>query len=153
MTPKLRRLCVFFLLGASLAACGARGPKMENVQFPPLAPSVGRVYFYRASIFGNSIELSGRLNGQKVGDCKPYGVFFRDVQPGAYQVTATVGNEPTRARSVTVAAGEEKFIRCSVLVPPNQPGAVGDVTVVSKEEAREEMRGLAYTGKTSPRPQ
>jgi hypothetical protein len=143
MKLKLSHICVLSILGSTLAAC-ASGPKLARVEVPTVAPTLGRVYFYRTMLLGSTIPLPINVNGVKVGTCKASGVFFTDLAPGTYQ--ATVGVEAQRERTFSLAAGEEKYLRCFISM--EQFVARGNLQVVAPEEAKEEMRDLAYTGKT-----
>ena len=63
-----RRLFAAIVVGALLSGC-ATGAKYGEVAstFPTLSPSQGRIYFYRPSAFGASVQPDIRLNGQKIG--------------------------------------------------------------------------------------
>lgn len=136
--------------GVFLAGC-ASGPKLSEMQdkIPALSPDQGRVYFYRENTpLGAAIQPGINLNGKTVGKCKPNGVFFADVPPGAYQ--ASVATEVERTLSFTIERGEEKFVHCYVSF-----GILigrGQVELVDPAKARDDMHGLAYTGDNLPKP-
>jgi len=146
MTPG--RLCILIFLGATIAAC-ASGPKLARVEVPAVSPTLARVYFYRTMRLASTMQPPIALNGQEVGTCKPGGVFFWDVAPGTLQ--ATVGAAADYGRTFTLAAGEEKYLRCSIAIDSLAPH--GLLQVVAPEEAHEEMHDLAFTGRTARQPQ
>ena len=125
-----------------LSGC-ASGPKLSESSVPTMAPDQGRIYFYRSQkLIGAAIQPSIMLGAQKVGDCEPGGVFFKDVPSGDYQ--ASVSTEVTNKLTFSVAAGETKYVRCYVSI-----GFVvghGNLELVSPIEAQGEMTDLSYTG-------
>lgn len=138
--PSQGLLLVFCVL---LAAC-ASGPKLSTVQsgLPTVPDSKGRVYFYRTQVFGTAVQPGIHLNGEKVGNCVPRGVFFKDVEPGKYE--ATVETEVERKLTFTMAAGEEKYVRCYVSM--GLFVGRGHLELVSPAEASGEVLKLNYTG-------
>ncbi len=139
-----RRHFIGFLPLGALAAC-ATGPKMAEIsnRIPVLPPDKGRIWFYRESVFfGDGLQPSVRLNGNKVGDATPNGFFFVDMPPGDYEVATTT--EVERRATFTLAAGQERFVKLSiglgVLVGRVIPELVEPAT------GRAAMMGLAYTG-------
>ena len=127
-----------------IAGC-ATGPKLAEVQstIPPVRSGRGRIWFYRSgSAFGSGIQPSVLLNGEKIGDSVPGGVFYRDVSPGDYNVL--LSTEVDRRLTFTVASGGERFVRMSVslgvLIYRVYPELVDAV------EARGEIASLAFTG-------
>jgi hypothetical protein len=127
-----------------LAGC-ASGPKLADAQsdLPKLPEDRGRIYFYRASTLGLAVQPGIYLNGQRVGDCEPKGVFVRDVPPGDYEAATTT--EVERKVSFTVAAAEEKFVRCRISM-----GVVvghGILELMDPAKARREIENLSYTGR------
>ena len=74
---------------------------------------MGRIYFYRsASPVGAALQPSIMLNGTKVGDSEPGGVFFKNVSPGNYEVATST--EVERKLTFTVAAGQIRYVETSV---------------------------------------
>lgn len=131
-------------LTAMLMGC-ASGPKLSEAQagLAKLADGEGRIYFYRAQATGFAVQPSIYLNGQKIGDCEPHGVFVADVPPGDY--AATTATEVEHKVSFTVAAGEEKFVRCRIGIGIVVGHAILDL--VEPTKARREMQDLAFTGR------
>jgi uncharacterized protein DUF2846 len=99
------------LVVLSIAAC-ATGPSLKEqaAAVPALGAGQGRIYFYRTSVVGGAYQPDVLLSGQKVGDAKPRGVFFRDVAPGKYSVTTTMTSQVV---NFDVAAGEKKYVKLS----------------------------------------
>ncbi len=140
----LRRNVVIALLCLVITAC-ATGPQFAEVQstLPQLAESKGRIYFYRsANPFGSAVQPSVLLNGEKVGDSVPNGVFLRDVPPGKYEVS--LSTEVEKKLTFTLEAGEEKFVRMSISLGLFVGRVIPEL--VNPEVGRQEISGLAYTG-------
>src|SRR5207249_10033828 len=83
------------LLVLSGCATGAKYTEVAST-LPPLAPSQGRIYFYRPSAFGAAVQPDINLNSQKVGTAKPHGFYFVDRPPGNYEVTAAPDTDTER---------------------------------------------------------
>ena len=100
--------------GVLLVAC-ASGPRYADMKssIPPLAADKGRIYFYRSnSMLGAAIQPSIVLNGEKVGDSQPGGVFYIDRPPGKYE--AMCGTEVERKASFVLSAGQERFVKTTI---------------------------------------
>lgn len=124
-----------------LSGC-ATGPKYTEVvsTIPSLAPSQGRIYFYRPSAFGLALQPDINLNGQKVGTAKPYGFYFVDRAPGTYDVTAAA--ETDKKLTFTLEPRQERFVRLKF-----QMGVfVGRIMqeLVDKAEAEGELKELSF---------
>lgn len=103
----------FILLAcAGLLASCATGPTLQQTQasIRPIPKDRARIYLYRTnSPFGSAIQPRVLLNGQKVGDSVPGGVFFCDVAPGTY--TATVNTEVEKSAVISAVAGQNFYVR------------------------------------------
>ena len=139
MKMRLHRACILSALCAALAAC-ASGPKLSTVQIPNVPPDQGRVYFYRTALLGTAVQPAIVLNGQKVGDCQPGGVFYEDIRPGDYE--ASVATEVERKVTFTMAGGEEKFVRCYITM--GLFVGHGNLELVAPEEARGNIHDLSF---------
>jgi len=137
---KILQACVLLSLGGLLAAC-AGGPKLSESNVPSIPQDQGRIYFYRTQVIGVAVQPSIRLNGNKVGDCQPNGVFFKDVAPGDYE--ATVTTEVEHKLTFTIAKSEEKYVRCYITFGLFVGHAV--LELVDPEEARGKIAGLSLT--------
>jgi hypothetical protein len=106
----IRRFFGAFLLIA-VSAC-ATGPSLKESAhaLPSLESGKGRIFFYRTIVIGAAYTPDVLLNGSKVGNAVPRGVFFKDVSPGKYAVTTTMTSE---AVNIDLAAGEKKYIKLS----------------------------------------
>ena len=144
----MRKLELVLLLGNCLllAAC-AGGPKFSEASggIPKIPEGDGRIYFYRTQfLLGAAVQPTVYLNGQKVSSCAPQGVSIADVAPGNYE--ASVATEVERKVTFTVAAGEEKFVRCYT-----SPGFFighANVELVDPTEGRSDIQGLSFTGQS-----
>ena len=133
------------LFGATLllllAGC-ATGAKYTEVgsTIPSLAPSQGRIYFYRPSALGFAVQPDINLNGTKVGTAKPHGFYFVDRAPGNYEVTAATETE--KKLTFTIEPRQERFVRLKI-----QMGVfVGRIVpeLVDKAEAEGELKDLSF---------
>ena len=143
---KHNKLRVLGLIAVLILAGCATGPRLAEVQstLPQLQTEKGRIWFYRSSSpFGAAIQPSIRLNGEVVGESVPGGVFFRDVEPGDYNVATTT--EVERQLTFTIAKGQERFVKTS----PGFGIVVGRIhpELIDPKQAREDIAGLSYTGK------
>jgi len=136
------------LLLLAIAGC-ATGPNYTDVMhsLPQMAGGSGRIYFYRSGgPFGAGIQPSVMLNGVKVGDSKPGGVFFVDRPPGNYEVNLTT--EVERKLTFTLDAGQTRYVRMTV--------GLGVIVyrvypeLVDKDHAEAELLDLKYTGTIAP---
>ena len=135
-----RRLCGVAAL-LLLSGC-ATGPKYTEVisTIPALAPSQGRIYFYRPSALGTAVQPDINLNGQKVGTAKPHGFYFVDRAPGNYEVSAATETE--KKLTFTLEPRQERFVRLKI-----QMGLlVGRIVpeLVDKIEAEGELGDLSF---------
>lgn len=138
------RFIAFFLTAFAVAGC-ASGPSYQTVvnTLPRLESNMGRVYFYRSSSpVGAAIQPSVYLNGQKVGDSVPGGVYFKDVEPGQYEVE--VETEVKRKVRFSMKAGQSQYIKFSisfgVIAGRVRPELVNSI------QGAEEIKELAYIG-------
>ena len=135
-----RRLCGVAAL-LVLSGC-ATGPKYTEVisTIPALAPSQGRIYFYRPSALGTAVQPDINLNGQKVGTAKPHGFYFVDRAPGNYEVSAATETE--KKLTFTLEPRQERFVRLKI-----QMGLlVGRIVpeLVDKADAEGELKDLSF---------
>ena len=99
------------LIVLMMVACATGSSlKEQAAAVPALGTGQGRIYFYRTSVVGGAYQPDVLLNGQKVGDAKPRGVFFRDVAPGKYSVATTMTSQVV---TFDVAADEKKYVKLS----------------------------------------
>lgn len=138
------RLGLLLTTCALLSAC-VTGEKFSDAAHNglPLAAGEGRIYFYRDQLFFGMVRQPAiDLNGRPVASCAPNGVAAADVPPGRYQASVGGGN----ALDVSIVAGEEKFIRCSIAF--DWLTGHGDLELVDPAQGRADIAGLAYTGET-----
>ena len=132
------------LMVFAVAGC-ATGPSYQKVAntLPQLEPDKGRIYFYRSgSPFGSAVQPSVYLNGQKVGDAVPGGVYFKDVEPGEYEVK--VETEVERKINFPIKVGQSRYIKFTV----SMGFFAGRVrpSLVDRIQGAEDIKGLAYIG-------
>lgn len=104
------------LLLTGCAAVFTQGP-VSNAPLPPAASGTGRIIFYRAANYEASQESTTvYLNGTATGIAQPAAMFYRDLPPGTYNVTAA----PTlpyqnQFPTVTVKAGDVIYLQIGIL--------------------------------------
>ena len=99
----------------SLAVGCSSGPnfKEASAKFPQLAPSQGRIFFYRAgSMFGAGIQPDINLNNEHVGNSNPGLFFYVDRPAGNYVVSCST--EAEHKLTFTLTPQETKYVRTSV---------------------------------------
>ena len=103
--------CAGYVAPASVAAAPVAA---APVGLPPVGAA--RVWVYREYEPSETLARPYvRFNGQIIGISEPGGSFYRDVQPGAYRVTAdTVGTDVNQFADVTLAPGQTVFIKVEV---------------------------------------
>jgi hypothetical protein len=127
------------LLLLSGCATGAKYTEVVST-IPALAPSEGRIYFYRPSALGAALQPDINLNGQKVGTAKPHGFYFVDRVPGNYEVTAATETE--KKLTFTLEPGQERFVRLKIQVGIFVGRIVPEL--VDRAEAQEELKDLSF---------
>lgn len=108
----MRVFFAFLVLGAVLTGC-VIGPRPQLV-LPGVAPTQARLVFYRTanSPYDGLIWTEVALNGIPVGDSGPGTVFYRDVPPGTYFITARSGQPyPNQFKTVVLEPGTTMFVR------------------------------------------
>lgn len=105
----------------------------------PPAGNKGRIYVYRlAKLWGAGLCPRIRLDGESIGKPVAGRFFFRDVDPGTYELT--VRTEVVRRLALTISAGQTRYVRVSA--------GLGWLTgrfrleLVAPETAEAEMREL-----------
>ena len=126
-----------------LAACnGSFEPPERPVAAPPpptLATDQARLYFYRPnnSLFPG-IRPDVIINGRKVGISVVGEAFYRDAQPGRYQIFLTSDDE--ERLTVTLLPGETHYVRTSIAMGWLGPHLAP--TTVEPAEGSVEVRNL-----------
>jgi hypothetical protein len=107
----LTRRVAVVALAALLGAC-ASGPKLAEIKssIPAVKPGEGRIYVYRdGSMMGAGIQPNVLINGKVVGESKPGGFFFVDLQPGP--VVVSTSTEVEKKLTLTLDAGQTRYVR------------------------------------------
>ena len=131
------------IAGLLLAACAGGS---ENASRPldwaaqeALAADRARIYFYRpADSLFPAIRPEVIVNGRLVGISRPGEIFFRDAFPGRYEIYL-VGEEE-RTLSLTLAAGESRYVRTSIDLALLGPKLAPED--VEEADAQQEIKGL-----------
>lgn len=133
---------------AALLAAGAcargEGPTIESdpraLEPPPAG--LARIYFYRkASPMLGAVSPEIVVNGRQVGVLSPGEVFYRDANPGRYEVLInTATDAPVTFR---VQAGARRYVQ--VAPTWNFLGWRLEPALTSRPEAEDDMRGLVVT--------
>lgn len=137
-----RRLALVAVFPMLLLAGCASGPKYSVVVsgLPALAPSKGRIFFYRPSAMGAAVQPDIKLNGEKVGTAKPGGFYFVDRDAGNHTVSAATETE--KRLTFALEPGQIRYVRLKM-----QMGIlVGRVVpeLVDGSDAVKELEGLSY---------
>ena len=138
----LRRLAPVLAAGW-LAACNLAAqptePPVTAVPPPSLVADQARLYFYRpkGSLFP-AIRPGVIINNRKVGVSVVGEAFYRDAQPGRYEIFLT--SDDMDRLTVTLAPGEVRYVRTSIsmswLGPQLSP------TPVEADQGERELRDL-----------
>ena len=141
----MRKLRVIVLL-ATLALLGgcASGPEFRTVEagLPAMPGGKARLFFYRSTALGAAIQPLVTLNGVTVGKAEPNGIFFVDRDPGNMEVVT--GSEVEKKLTFTVTSGDIRYVKLAVGLGVFVYRIIPEL--VSDEEARKEIAGLAFTG-------
>lgn len=132
------------LAGLALAAC-ATGKSVSETPQAEIALALGkaRIAVYRTQVVGFAVQPVVKLNDRKTGSCVPNGVFYIDVPPGKYEVSATT--EVTDSVTVTARANRTAYVECSIDfgILVGRPHLVE----VTRGTAQPKVGGLVYKGK------
>jgi Protein of unknown function (DUF2846) len=140
---KLYRL-IPLLAAVWLTACsssyGAKDHAVAAAPPPDLRADQARFYFYRPndSLFP-AIQPPVIINGRKVGTSIVGEAFYRDAQPGRYEIF--LASDDDDRLTVTLAPGEIHYVRTSItmgwLGPHLSPKSV------DADQGEQELQGLA----------
>lgn len=140
----LPKLLVALTASLLLSSCAATGPKFTELESSilTLPPETGRIYIYRTSVLGAAIQPTVRLNGEEVGQAVPYGFFYVDRKPGAYEIVTST--EVDRKLSLTLDKGQIRYVRLSVSIG----FFVGHVypELVENQVGQKEIQDCRYIG-------
>lgn len=155
------RLTITSLLaiaGVTLAGC-TNSPRLGDLEayVAPPAKDQGRIYFFNDLVSSGFLVIPKiHFNEQSIGACHPRSVFFLDVAPGTHEMHSSNRTIHDQARKepsvfVTVAAGEERFVRCRINRGPligKSSAHFGDgvLALVATDEGRAKSRKLAFSG-------
>jgi Protein of unknown function (DUF2846) len=150
---------VGFMLGAvalATAACGPPAPLYPEVAatIPPPAADRARIYFYREyEPYESLARPELYLNGTPAGASVSGGVFYRDVAPGAYDISVySVGAIANADKQVALKPGDTVYAKVESL--HSWFGATGDgggadpdtfvVVLVDPARAASELARMRY---------
>lgn len=138
----LRRL-IPVLAAGWLAACSAAFEVDDHPVAAPPPPDLradqARLYFYRPndSLFP-AIRPEVIINGRKVGVSVVGEAFYRDAQPGRYEIFLTSDDDDQL--TVTLAPGEVHYVRTSIILSWLGPHL--SPTSVDPEQGEREVQNL-----------
>ncbi len=140
----LTKLFLVLIVLVIFGGCATSGPKFTEL-FPTisnLTPDTGRIYFYRASIFGAAIQPEVKLNSEVIGRAVPNGFFYVERKPGTYEVMTST--EVDRKLSLTLDKSQIRYVRLNI----SMGFFVGHVypELVETEVGEKEIQELRYTG-------
>jgi hypothetical protein len=127
-----------------VAGCATGGPKFKEMSSEMAAPpaGLGRIYFYRTSVFGAAVQPEVKLNGEAVGKAVPQGFFYADRPPGDY--TVTTATEVEKTLTFTLDAGQVRYVRLAISLGVFVGRVYGEL--VDETVAVKEMESTSYTG-------
>ncbi len=131
--------CAMVSLMVSACAGGATFTEL-NQSLKPTESQKGRIFFYRPSSVGAAVQPNVLLNGEKVGDAKPWGYFYVDRPPGKYEVMTTT--EVERKLSFILEEGQTRFVRLVVSMGFFVGHIYGEL--VNESVGLEEIKDLSY---------
>lgn len=153
-----RRSWLFGFAASWLLLAGsscAQGPSPAAAAVPPIPPGQARVWFYRAFIPSESLNMTEvRMNGTPAGYSTLGGAFYRDVPAGEYHITvASWGVDVNQSAVVALVPGQEAFIKIESLRAWSElgerNGAARDTfyaRLMPPQLARAEMSQTTYVG-------
>lgn len=127
------------------AACGTPdGPAIESAPaaLAPPPAGLGRIYFYRtANPLLAMVTPEVVVNGAQVGVLYPGEVFYRDAEPGRYEVLVDTAAED--GVDFRLKAGTRRFVR----VAPSWDFLGWNLSagLIPRARAEDDLRGLAVT--------
>jgi hypothetical protein len=127
-----------------VAGCATGGQKFKEMSSEMAAPpaGMGRIYFYRTSVFGAAVQPEVKLNGEVVGKAVPQGFFYADRPPGDY--TVTTATEVEKKLTFTLDAGQVRYVRLAISMGVFVGHVYGEL--VDEPVAVKEMESTSYTG-------
>lgn len=147
---RLLRWAGFLGMAVIVAGCATGGPKFKEMSSEMAAPpaGLGRIYFYRTSVFGAAVQPEVKLNGEVVGKAVPQGFFYADRPPGDY--TVTTATEVEKNLTFTLDAGQVRYVRLALSMGVFVGRVYGEL--VDEPAAVQEMESTSYTGSVAAKP-
>jgi hypothetical protein len=141
---RLLRWAGFLGMAVIVAGCATIGPKFTEMSSETAAPpaGMGRIYFYRTTVFGAAVQPEVKLNGEVVGKAVPQGFFYADRPPGDY--TVTTATEVEKKLTFTLDAGQVRYVRLAISLGVFVGHVYGEL--VDEPVAVKEMESMSYTG-------
>lgn len=132
------------LMAAVLVGC-ASGPSYEEMSssITNLSDTEGRVYIYRSkgSVYAAPlIRLPVNINGEQVGNSIAGGFIYANLTAGSHEISVGI-----RKLQLEVTAGTEQYVEIKKVGGLPMVGQDAP-TLVSAEEGKEGLKGLAFTG-------
>ena len=146
----LRRSLIAALVLLGGCAGRTREPVFASVRTTPVRADLARLYFYRAF---EPYESLARpliyLNGTPLAPSEPGGASFRDIEPGAYDISVfSPGLYPNQFKKVLLRPGETIYVRIESLRNWyrgfNWEKDTFVVSLVDESDAQADMAGLRY---------
>jgi hypothetical protein len=152
----LRRSLIAALV--MLGGCAGRtsDPAFASARTTPVRADLARVYFYR--LFEPYESLARPpiyLNGTPLAPSEPGTASFRDIEPGAYQISvASPGLYPNQFKEVLLRPGDTVYVRIESLRNWyrgfNWEKDTFVVSLVGESDARADMADLRYLPNDRP---
>jgi hypothetical protein len=132
------------LIATILVGC-ASGPSYEEMSssITNLSDTEGRVYIYRSkgSVYASPLlRLPVNINGEQVGNSIAGGFIYANLAPGSHEISVGI-----RKLQLEVMAGTEQYVEIKKVSGIPMVGQDAP-TLVSTEQGKEDLKGLAFTG-------
>jgi hypothetical protein len=152
MPSTILRTSLIASLALLLGACSGRigEPVFASIRTTPVAADRARVYFYRAfEPYESLARPMIYLNAKSLAVSEPGGVLWRDVEPGAYEISVfSPGIYPNQFKDVLLRPGDTLYVRIDSLRNWyrgfNWEKDTFVVSLVGESEAEDEMASLRY---------
>lgn len=113
----------------------------------PAPPGQGRIYFYRSDLpVMLALAPEVIVNGRRVGEAAYESVFYRDAQPGRYEVF--LASDPDEPIYFSLAAGDLRFVKTVVEI--GLAGTSLSAELIEEAKARREIEAQRWAQSKPP---
>ena len=139
----------FAICVLALASCAPPQPirAPSQTQYPPVAPGMARVWFFRqldptaGNVYAGSPIVYA--NGAPIGDVPQGSVFFRDFAPGKYRFTVQPYGTPT-PNTIPCSSDQGSKLTCRSSGKPTGKRATRGVAALPSRRRRQMWRSNTF---------